>query len=135
MSGSSDFPGSSLRTVRRRVAGLGAAHSGTHHFWLQRVTALANVPLTLAFLAVLVCVAGEPPERVLATIGQPIVAIILLLAIVSITTHMRAGMQVVIEDYVHNEGAKVLALVGNTFFCAAMGCAGVFAILKISFGG
>lgn len=135
MSGSSDFPGSSLRTPRRRVAGLGAAHSGTHHFWLQRVTALANVPLTLAFLAVLICVAGESPERVLATIGHPVVAIILILAIVSITTHMRAGMQVVIEDYVHGEGAKVLSLVANTFFCVAMGCAGVFAILKISFGG
>src|SRR6188768_2249806 len=104
MSGHSDFPGSSLRTPRRRVAGLGSAHSGTHHFWLQRVTALANVPLTLAFLVVLISVAGKSPADVLATLGHPVVAIVLILAIVSITTHMRAGMQVVIEDYVHAEG-------------------------------
>lgn len=127
--------GSSLRTPRRRISGLGSAHSGTGHFWLQRVTALANVPLTLAFLGVLICVAGEDPARVLVTLGHPVVAIILLLAIVSITTHMRLGMQVVIEDYVHSEGCKILALIANTFFCVAMGFAGVFAILKISFGG
>lgn len=132
MSGSS---GSSLRTPRRRVAGLGSARSGTGHFWLQRLTALANVPLVLAFLAILVSVAGEPHEVVLATLRNPLVAIVMLLALLSVVFHMRIGMQVVIEDYVHGEGAKILCLVANTFFTVAMGCAGAFAILKISFGG
>lgn len=135
MSTSHGPSGSSLRTPRRRVSGLGAAHSGTGHFWLQRMTALANVPLTLFFLTVLVCVAGEPPVRVLDVLGNPVIAIVLVLAIVSITTHMRLGMQVVIEDYVHGEVCKILALMANTFFCMAMAVAGVFAILKISFGG
>ena len=131
----SGFSNSSMRTPRRRVSGLGSARSGTGHFWLQRVTALANVPLVLAFLAILVSVAGEPHEVVLATLRNPLVAIIMLLALLSVVLHMRIGMQVVIEDYVHGEGAKILCLVANTFFTVAMGCAGAFAILKISFGG
>jgi succinate dehydrogenase / fumarate reductase membrane anchor subunit len=131
----SGFEGSSMRTPRRRVSGLGSARSGTGHFWLQRLTALANVPLVLAFLAILVSVAGESHEVVLATLRNPLVAIIMLLALLSVVVHMRIGMQVVIEDYVHSEGAKVLSLVANTFFTVAMGCAGAFAILKISFGG
>jgi len=131
----SGFSGPSMRTPRRRVAGLGSARSGTGHFWLQRLTALANVPLVLAFLAILVSVAGESHEVVLATLRYPLVAIVMLLALLSVVFHMRIGMQVVIEDYVHGEGAKILCLVANTFFAVAMGFAGAFAILKISFGG
>lgn len=124
-----------MRTSRRRVDGLGSARSGTGHFWTQRVTALANIPLVLAFLFVIVSVAGESHSDVVATLGSPPIAIILLLTLLSTTIHMRIGMQVIIEDYVHAEGAKVLALIGNTFFCVAVGLAGAFAILKISFGG
>lgn len=127
--------GSTMRTTRRRVAGLGSARSGTGHFWLQRLTALANVPLVLAFLFIVISAAGGTREEVVAFLGRPIVAIVVLLAIVSIVTHMRIGMQVIIEDYVHSEGAKVLALMANTFFTIAVGCAAAFAILKISFGG
>ncbi|HSI39103.1 MAG TPA: succinate dehydrogenase, hydrophobic membrane anchor protein [Xanthobacteraceae bacterium] len=128
-------PGSSMRTPRRRVAGLGSARSGTGHFWLQRVTALANVPLTLAFLFILITASGRSHAEVVALLGHPLVALVLLLALLSIVTHMRLGMQIIIEDYVHGEGAKVVALIGNTFFSIAVGVAGAFAVLKISFGG
>lgn len=127
--------GVSMHTTRRAVTGLGSARSGTGHFWLQRLTALANIPLVLAFLFFVIHAAGGTREEVVAFLGQPIVAIVVLLALLSIVTHMRIGMQVVIEDYVHGEGAKVLALMANTFFAVAVGCAGAFAILKISFGG
>lgn len=132
MSGSSK---SSLLTPRRRVAGLGSARSGTGHFWLQRVTALANLPLVLISLAIVVCMAGTGYENTVATIRNPLVAIVFLLTLLSVVSHMRIGMQVVIEDYVHTEGTKVLLLIANTFFTVAVGFAGAFAILKISFGG
>lgn len=131
----SGHSGSSMSTTRRRVAGLGSARSGTGHFWLQRLTALANVPLVLAFLFIVIHAAGGTREEVVAFLGQPIVAIVVLLAILSIVIHMRIGMQVIIEDYVQGEGARVLALMANTFFTVAVGCAATFAILKISFGG
>ncbi|MCS0504922.1 succinate dehydrogenase, hydrophobic membrane anchor protein [Ancylobacter mangrovi] len=127
--------GSSMRTPRRTISGLGSARSGTGHFWLQRVTAAANLILVLIALPVFVYVAGQDQAGVRAALGNPFVAIVMLLLLVSITMHMRIGMQVVIEDYVHSEGLKILSLLGNTFFSIAVGCAGVFAILKISFGG
>ncbi|UOK72620.1 succinate dehydrogenase, hydrophobic membrane anchor protein [Ancylobacter polymorphus] len=128
-------PGSSMRTPRRRVAGLGSARSGTGHFWLQRVTAIGNLLLILIALPIVIAAAGQEQAQVVAIIGHPLVAIVLLLLLFSICFHMRIGMQVVIEDYVHTEGLKVLALIANTFFTIAVGSAGAFAVLKISFGG
>ncbi|WP_425105619.1 succinate dehydrogenase, hydrophobic membrane anchor protein [Ancylobacter sp.] len=128
-------PGSSMRTPRRRVAGLGSARSGTGHFWLQRLTAIGNLLLILIALPIVIVAAGQEQAQVVAIIGHPLVAIVLLLLLFSICFHMRIGMQVVIEDYVHTEGLKVLALIANTFFTIAVGSAGAFAVLKISFGG
>ncbi|TCK23866.1 succinate dehydrogenase subunit D [Ancylobacter aquaticus] len=128
-------PGSSMRTPRRRVAGLGSARSGTGHFWLQRVTALANLLLILIALPIVIWAAGQGQAQTLAILGHPLVAIVLLLLIFSVCFHMRIGMQVVIEDYLPAEGMKVLALIANTFFTIAVGSAGAFAVLKISFGG
>jgi succinate dehydrogenase / fumarate reductase membrane anchor subunit len=124
-----------MRTPLGRVRGLGSAHSGTEHFFLQRVTALANLILAIAFIAIVISLAGATYDEARALIGNPLVAVILLLLLLSVSIHMRLGMQVVIEDYVHTESTKVLLIVANTFFTTAIALAGAFAIIKISVGG
>lgn len=126
---------SSMRTPLGRVRGLGSAKSGTGHFWLQRVTAVANVVLTVIFLGVVISLFGKPYPAAMATLSHPLVAILMLLFVVSGAVHMRLGMQVVIEDYIHGEGLKIAAVIANTFFAIAIGAACVFAVLKLSFGG
>jgi succinate dehydrogenase / fumarate reductase membrane anchor subunit len=126
---------SSMRTPLARVRGLGSAKSGTGHFWLQRVTAVANVILTIIFLGVVIALVGKPYPAAIALLSHPLVAILMLLFVVSGAVHMRIGMQVVIEDYIHGEGAKIAAVMANTFFAIAIGAACVFAVLKLSFGG
>jgi succinate dehydrogenase / fumarate reductase membrane anchor subunit len=124
----------SMRTPLARVRGLGSAKSGTGHFWHQRLTALANVPLTIGFIAILMSLLGRGHAAVVQILGSPIVAIVLLLFIGSATYHMKLGMQVIIEDYVHDEGWKLAAIVANIFFAVAVGAACVYALLKLSFG-
>jgi succinate dehydrogenase / fumarate reductase membrane anchor subunit len=126
---------SSLRTPLARVRGLGSAKSGTGHFWLQRVTGVANLLLTIAFVAVVISLSGRSYPEAVALLGRPVIAILLLLFVGSAAVHMRIGVQVVIEDYVQNEGLKILALLANTFFAIAIGAACAFSLLKISFGG
>lgn len=126
---------SSLRTPLARVRGLGSARSGTGHFWLQRLTAVANVVLALAFLCVVISLTGKSHAAAVATLGNPFVAILMLLFVISGAVHMRLGMQVIIEDYVHHEGLKIAAVMANTFFAIAVGAACAFALLKLSFGG
>lgn len=125
---------SSMRTPLGRVRGLGSARSGTEHFWMQRVTAIANVPLSLFVIGLIITTAGSNYAAVKATLGWPLVAIPLILFVVSATWHMRLGMQMIIEDYVPAEGSKVVLLLANTFFSVAVGMGCVFAILKLSFG-
>jgi succinate dehydrogenase / fumarate reductase membrane anchor subunit len=125
----------SLRTPLGKVRGLGSARSGTGHFWLQRMTAVANVVLAVAFVAILISLVGKPYAAAMATLGNPFVALLLALFVISALIHMRLGMQVIIEDYIHGEGAKVVAVMANTFFAIAVGAASLFAILKLSFGG
>jgi succinate dehydrogenase / fumarate reductase membrane anchor subunit len=128
------MPMQSMETPLKRVRGLGSAHSGTDHFWKQRATALAGIPLTIAFLVIVLSTVGKDFATVKATLAHPLVAILMLLFVLSSVIHMRIGMQVVIEDYVHEEGPKVLLLMFNTFFAIAVGLASAFAILKLAFG-
>ena len=125
---------SQMRTPMRRVRGLGAAHSGTGHFWHQRVTSVAGIPLSIALVIIVVGLLGRSHAAVVQILGSPIVAIIMLLFIISITVHMRIGMQVVIEDYVHGEIVKLVLIMANTFFTIAVALASAYGIFKLSFG-
>jgi succinate dehydrogenase / fumarate reductase membrane anchor subunit len=126
---------SSMRTPLARVRGLGSAKSGTGHFWVQRLTAVSNFILTVIFLGVVISLFGKPYAAAMATLSNPLVSILMLLFILSACIHMRIGMQVIIEDYVHHEGIKIAAVMANTFFALAVGAACIFAVLKLSFGG
>ncbi|MGB7206627.1 MAG: succinate dehydrogenase, hydrophobic membrane anchor protein [Anderseniella sp.] len=125
----------SMRTPLGKVRGLGSARAGTEHFWQQRLTAIANIPLVLFLVWFCVTMVGKGRAELFTTIGNPLVALLLMLTIVSITWHMRLGMQVIIEDYVHGEGRKLICLLANTFFCLAVALMGLFAVFKFSFGG
>ena len=123
-----------MRTPLARVRHLGSAHNGTGHFWHQRLTSVANVPLTIAAIVIITSILGRNHAAVVQILGSSLVAITLLLFVVSSIYHMWLGMQVIIEDYVHDENWKLVVLMLNTFFSFAVGLAAVFAILKLSFG-
>ncbi len=123
-----------MRTPLRRVRGLGAGHSGTTTFWHQRLTSVAGVPLTIAFIIIAVALLGRSNATAVQTLGSPPVAIIMLLFILNTAYHMWIGLQEIIVDYVHDEKLKLLCVVGNIFFVFITGFASAFAILKMSFG-
>ena len=125
---------SDLRTPLSRARGLGSARAGLHHWWAQRLTAVANVPLTIAFVLIVTSLLGRNQATAQQTLGTPLVAVIMLLFLGSITYHMRLGMQVVIEDYVHGELIRPVLVMANIFFTTAVGLAGAYGILKLSFG-
>ncbi|MGH6670770.1 MAG: succinate dehydrogenase, hydrophobic membrane anchor protein [Xanthobacteraceae bacterium] len=123
-----------IRTPLARVRGFGAARSGTGHFWVQRVTAVANVPLTCLAIVIIIMLLGRNQPAVAQILGSAPVAIIMLLFIISIMVHMRIGMQVIIEDYVHDDVAKLGLIIANNFFVAVVGLTAIYGILKLSFG-
>ena len=124
----------SMRTPLGRVRGYGSAKSGTGHFIHQRLTAIANIPLTVAAVLIVVSLIGHNQAAVAQILGSTAVAIVMLLFIISTSYHMKIGMQVIIEDYVHDERAKYALLILNAFFAVAVGFSSIYAILKLSFG-
>ena len=126
---------SDLRTPLARARGLGSAHAGLHHWWMQRLTAIALVPLVVWFAVSLVMMSGADQGVVRAWIGSPFVMVLLILTIVIGLHHGQLGLQVVIEDYIHGEGRKLALILLVRFVAVLSGLAGVVAILRIGFGG
>jgi succinate dehydrogenase / fumarate reductase membrane anchor subunit len=130
----SDTPKRSMRTPLGRVRNLGAAHSGTSDFWRQRLTGVAMTLLMLPVIVVIMMTLGSNQAGAKVILGSLPIAVIMLLFIVASTWHMKIGMQVVIEDYIHNEKLKLVSVMLNNFFSIAVALASIYAIIKISSG-
>lgn len=124
----------SMRTALSRVKGLGAAGHGSGEWWLHRVTAVSNVPLILSFVVIVALMAGRTYPEAVRLVSHPLVSILLILAVISVTNHMRLGAQIVIEDYVHDKGWKIVAVIANNFYAVVIAVACLYAILRVSFG-
>jgi succinate dehydrogenase / fumarate reductase, membrane anchor subunit len=126
---------SDLRTPLSRARGLGSAKQGVHHWWAQRITAVALIPLVVWFAISLIMMSGADYAVVRAWIGSPVVMVLLTLTIVIGLHHGQLGMQEVVEDYVHSEGMKLALIVLLRFIAVFFGLAAIVAILRIGFGG
>lgn len=123
-----------MRTPLKNARRLGSAKEGAAHFWMQRLTGVSNLVLAIFLVGLIIHLIGADYATVKATLASPVIAILLLLFILSGTLHMRIGMQVIIEDYVHDEGLKIVALILNTFFSFAVAAVSIWATLNLSFG-
>lgn len=125
----------SIRTPLGRVRGLGAAGAGTSDFWRQRLTAIALVLLMVPAIIIIMMLLRESNYAAATQIlGSTPAAIVLMLFTIASVWHMKIGMQVVIEDYVHNERLKLVLIIANNFFSVAVALAAIYAILKLSIG-
>ena len=125
---------SDLRTPLARARGLGSAREGVHHWWAQRLTAIALIPLVVWFAISLVMMSGADYGAVRAWIGSPLVMVLLILTIGIGLHHGQLGLQVVIEDYVHGDGSKLALIVAVRFIAVLFGLAAIVAVLRIGFG-
>jgi succinate dehydrogenase / fumarate reductase, membrane anchor subunit len=123
-----------MRSDLGKVRGLGAAHDGTSHFWMQRVTAIANLPLVIYLVYFITAHVGHPRVDVVASLKNPFCAIALALGVISIFWHMKLGLQMVIEDYVHSPVLKIVALLANSFYAFGLAGLALYAILKMNLG-
>lgn len=124
-----------MRTPLKEARWLGSAKEGSDHFWLQRLTGAANFILVIFAMGFAICHIGADHATVKTALGHPAVALFALLFLASATIHMRIGMQVIIEDYVHGTALKLVLLMLNTFFAIIVAAAGGLSILKLAFGG
>ena len=124
----------SLRSPLGRARGLGSAKSGVHHFWMQRVSAVALIPLALWFVfSVAQLSAGSYPAAQ-HWVSSPSVAVMLVLFIATMLYHSMLGVQVVIEDYVSGDGKELVALLFSKFAHVLIAASGIFAVLKVALG-
>lgn len=123
-----------MRSPLGRAIGLGSAKEGVEHWWLQRLTAVALVPLTLWFVIAIIRFAGADIDTVRDWVGSPLPAILLVLLLIAIFWHASLGLQVAIEDYVHTEFAKLGLLIVVRLACFALAVAGIFAVLGMAVG-
>ena len=126
--------GDSLRTPLARVGGLGAAKDGSGHWWMQRLTSIALVPLGVWLVASLVSLVGADRAQIADWLAHPLAALLMLLVLATGFYHLKLGLQVVIEDYIATEWLKVGSLVLNAFACIVLGSASVLAVLKLFLG-
>jgi succinate dehydrogenase / fumarate reductase, membrane anchor subunit len=133
MANTASNPG--LRTQLGRVRGLGSAKAGSHHWWLSRLTSLALIPLTLWFIFGALSIVGDGHAAMFEWLNSPFSAVMMILFVGVTFHHTASGIQVVLEDYVHSESVKMAAIIAAKFLCFALAVAGIFAILKIAFGG
>jgi succinate dehydrogenase / fumarate reductase membrane anchor subunit len=123
------------RTALHDVRGLGSAKDGTRHWWIQRITSLALVPLTLWLAYYLARIASMGYEQALVWVRSPLTSVLLLSTILALAYHAKLGLQVVIEDYVHREGVKLAALIGVNFLTLLLGLASALAVLRVALAG
>ncbi len=121
-----------MRSPLGRARGLGSAKEGVTAWWLERVMAVALVPLSLWFTASLIALSGSGYAAFLSWLKTPIAALLMVLLLITLYSHLALGLQVVIEDYVHSE-AKIPALIAVRFVCFALDVAGILATLRIAF--
>jgi succinate dehydrogenase / fumarate reductase membrane anchor subunit len=124
-----------METPIGRVRGLGSAKSGAHHWWLERLTSISTLVLFVWFLVSIFRLPALDHETVVEWLESPIVAVPMLLLVVSTFWHLKLGLQVVIEDYVHEGGLKLFSITLLNFFVIALGALAFYSVLKIAFGG
>jgi succinate dehydrogenase / fumarate reductase membrane anchor subunit len=124
-----------FRSPLGKVRGLGSAKDGTHHWWMQRVTALALIPLAIWFVVGVIALAGQDHAAFTAWVKNPVSATLLVVLIAATFHHAQLGLQVVIEDYVHHEGLKLASVLAVKFAAVLLAGIGIVSVLRIAFGG
>ena len=122
-----------MKTHLARVRGLGSAKEGSHHWWMQRLTAIALIPLTVWFAISIIDIVGADHAAVVNWFSSPVISIFMILFVSTMVYHSTLGVQVVIEDYIHHEPTKLASVVSNNFFAMSVGLACVVAELRLIF--
>ncbi|WP_455476206.1 succinate dehydrogenase, hydrophobic membrane anchor protein [Bartonella sp. B17] len=124
-----------FRTELGKARGLGSAHRGTEHFWLERLVSFLNLPFLVFFIVFILSLVGKDYSVAHARLAHPAIAVVMILMTVSVLYYMKLGMQVVIEDYIPREDVRILFLAFNILFCFVLGGIIIFSLLKIALGG